>query len=155
MREPASAYCEEACSVHPKILTPASSCDFRNSASRSIARSDSDARLARNGPCLNEPERFVVAGSSVLSMSHEALALFFAARAFCVTAALHVSPFRFWTRLNQLLQRRRQFFQLRNPAEFISQLLHLNHIVDVKTVAIRRWHCSNCQRHLLPSPSSP
>ena len=75
VREPASGFCEEACSVHLSILTPASSCDFRNSASRSIARSDSDARLARDGPCLNEPERLVVVGSSVLSMSHEALAL--------------------------------------------------------------------------------
>ncbi len=47
---------EEACSVRPSISTPASSCIFRNSASRSITRSDSDARLARNGHGLNEPD---------------------------------------------------------------------------------------------------
>ena len=37
-------------------------------------RSESDARVARNGSGLNESERFVVVVSSILSISHEALA---------------------------------------------------------------------------------
>jgi hypothetical protein len=40
----------------PSISSPVSSCDFRNSASRSITRSECDARLARNGLGLSEPD---------------------------------------------------------------------------------------------------
>jgi hypothetical protein len=55
-REPASGFSLEACFAHPSTWTPASSCDFRNSASRSSSRSACDARNAREGQCSIEPE---------------------------------------------------------------------------------------------------